>query len=133
MFITLNTYLEAEYKERCENTFVARAYRKQGGIKAFKESFYAVGNFTSYLKAISGSTLSISQTYHLARAYLVHGGRKTNEIPAILNSICLYYDITLPLAYGITSKEYWAERFPAHTEQDTKAALEPGQAISLIQ
>lgn len=111
MFTTFNAFVKSQYEERCENPVVAAIYRKEGGFKAFKKSYTATHDFSKYLETLRGLTLSAAQTYHLAKMYLDHGDRKISELPAVLSSACRYYDIELPVVYGILTVNYWQERF----------------------
>lgn len=111
MFKTFNQFLKAQYEERCESSYVKALYQKEGGFNTFKKNYLIGHNFNDYLETLRGMTLTAIQTYHVAKMFFDHGDRKITEMPAILSSVCRYYNVELPVVYGILTAEYWESRF----------------------
>ena len=110
-FITYNTFIKKQYKDRCDSPQVAAIYQKDGGFKAFKKRYVKYNGFNDYLVYIQGNTISTIQTYHLAKMFYVYGKRSPSTLPMVLSSVMRQYHLEIPVVYGILTIEYWQARF----------------------
>jgi hypothetical protein len=107
-FITFKDFVKAEYEEKLERykTFM----EKPPTVKKFTDDYITAHGFREWLKALDGLQPTENQLYSIVSVFVGHGGRKVDDLPALVVSLEKHHNIQIPVLYGVLTTQYWQDR-----------------------
>jgi hypothetical protein len=107
-FITFKDFVKAEYEEKLVKYKIIM--EKPPSVKKFTYDYIKAHGFREWLAVLGGLQPTEKQLYSIVSVFIRHGGRKVDDLPALVVSLEKHHNIYIPALYGVLTAEYWRDR-----------------------